>query len=80
MAPSGRVPSLSLYERMTPRHAGDDAGFSIKEGSGRPGGKGTYASHAGQEAVVENTADISQFRHQNADRLRSPGAYLGGWN
>lgn len=80
MPPSGRVPSLSLFERMTPRYLGDEAGFSVKEGSGRAGGKGTYASHAGQEAVVQNTADIAQFRHQNAERLGSPGAYLGGWN
>lgn len=80
MATPSRVPSLNLFERMTPRHEGDDAGFSVKESSGRSGGKGTYASHAGLEAEVSNTADIASYRHQNADRLQSRGAYLGGWN
>lgn len=75
-----RVPSLNLFERMTPRYEGDEAGFSIKESSGRSGGKGTYTSHANAESIVDNTADIARFRARNADRLQQRGAYLGGWH
>lgn len=79
MATPRRVPSLNLFERMTPRYEGDEAGFSIKESTGRSGGKGTYASHANAESIVDNTADIARFRNSNADRLAGRGAYLGGW-
>ncbi len=65
---------------MTPRHEDDEAGFSVKEGSGRPGGKGTYASFHGAEKVVENTAQIAKFREQNSTNLSRRGRYLGGWN
>ena len=65
---------------MTPSYPGEEAGFSIKESSGRSGGKGTYASHANAESVVSSTADIARFRQDRSEDLSQGGAYLGGWH